>query len=70
MTSPAAVLRHRRLVARRTDRVRSNDRLSDAARGLRREAEVYLSAGRPDLAEPYLDEARLFEDATRPVPGL
>jgi hypothetical protein len=70
MTSPAAVLRRRRKVARYTDRLRSNDRLFDAARGLRREAQVYLNAGRPDLAQPYLDEATLFEDATQPVPGL
>lgn len=68
--SPAAVLRRRRAVARYADRLRVNDGLFDAGRDLRRRAQVQLNAGRPDLAQPYLDEAELFESAAQPLPGL
>jgi hypothetical protein len=70
MTSPAALLRRRRLVARHEDALRLNDALFDAARDLRRRAQAQLNAGRPDLAQPYLDEAAVFEDATQRPRGL
>lgn len=65
-----ALLRRRRAVARHADRLRANDRLFEAARELRREAQVYVNAGRPDLAQPYVDEAELFESAAQPLPPL
>lgn len=70
MTSPAALLRRRRAVARQHERLRTNDGLFAAARELRREAQAYVNAGRPDLAQPYVDEAELFESAAQRVAGL
>lgn len=70
MTSPAALLRRRRAILRRIERARSNDALFAAGRELRREAQVYVNAGRPDLAQPYVEEAELFESAAQPLPGL
>ena len=66
----AGHLRHRRAVRDHEETLRSNDALFGVARGLRRTAQTYLNAGRPDLARPYLDEAELFEGAVQPVPGL
>lgn len=65
-----ALSRRRRAVARQQQLLRANDSLADAARPLRREAQVYLNAGRPDLAAPYLEEAELFESAMQRPEGL
>lgn len=70
MTSPAAVLRRRRAIARYADRRHANDRLRSVGGDLRRAAQPMLDAGRPDLAQPYLDEAELFESAAQPLPSL
>lgn len=64
------VLRRRRLMREHEHTLRTNDALADAARDLRREAQAYLNAGRPDLAQPYIDEALTFESAMRRPPGL
>lgn len=64
------LLRHRRAAAAAHTALVTNDALFDTARALRREAQVYLNAGRPDLARPYLDEAELFEGAAQRPPGL
>ena len=63
------ILRRRRAVARHRDTLRTNDALYDAARDLRRRAQADLNAGRPDLAQPFIDEALLFEGATQRVVG-
>jgi uncharacterized protein YqeY len=61
------VLRRRRAIVDHEHTLRTNDALADASRALRREAQAYLNAGRPDLAQPYIDEAQVFESAmTRP----
>jgi hypothetical protein len=63
-------LRVRRAVARHDVLLRTNDGLFDAARDLRRHAQLELNAGRPDLAEPFIEEAEMFESATQRVPRL
>lgn len=68
--SPTAALRRRRQIARYADRLRSNDALTDAGRDLRRRAQAHLDGGRPDLAQPFIDEAELFEGATQPLPRV
>lgn len=65
-----ALVRRRLAVARAEDTLRTNDAVHDTARALRREAQVYLNADRPDLAAPYLDEALMWESAAQPVRGL
>lgn len=65
--SVVEILRRRRAVARHRDTLRTNDALYDAARDLRRRAQADLNAGRPDLAQPFIDEALLFEGATQRV---
>lgn len=64
------LLRRRRLVADHEHALRTNDSLAAAAREQRRLAQRYLNAGRPDLAQPYIDEALLFEAAMSRPPGL
>lgn len=66
----ADLLRRRRLVAEHEHTLRTNDSLAEAAREQRRIAQGYLNAGRPDLAQPYIDEAMLFEGAMSRPPGL
>lgn len=63
--SPLAVARRRRATATRERRQRTSSALSDAAQAFRGDAQVYLNAGRPDLAQPYVDEAEMFEAASR-----
>jgi hypothetical protein len=65
-----AALRRRRAVRDLTDALAANDALFDAARTFRRRAQEQLNAGHPELAQPYLDEAELFESATQALPGL
>lgn len=64
------VLRRRRAVADQEDLLRTNDVLYGTARELRREAQVYLNAGRPDLAAPYVEEAEWWESAAQRPRGL
>lgn len=69
--SPVAVLRRRRAVARYADRLRTRTRLAESAAVLTDAARPYLDAGRPDLAQPYLDEAEVLAEAARePLPAL
>ncbi len=70
VTALSEVLRRRRAVAEHEHTLRTNDSLAESARQLRREAQAYLNAGRPDLAQPYIDEALLFESAMTRPPGL
>lgn len=65
-----ALVRRRRAVAAAADTLRTNDAVYGTARVLRREAQTYLNAGRPDLAAPYLDEAELWESAAARPQGL
>jgi len=69
-SSALGLLARRRAVARHEEALRTNDALFEAGRDLRREAQAYLNAGRPDLAAPYLEEAQMFEGATQRPPGL
>jgi hypothetical protein len=62
------LLRRRIAVARHRDTLRTNDALYEAARDLRRRAQADINAGRPDLAQPFIDEALMFEAATQPLP--
>lgn len=64
------LMRRRRAVADHADALRVNDSLADTARELRRRAQGHLNDGRPDLAQPYIDEAELFESAMHRPPGL
>lgn len=57
------LLRRRRLVREHETTLRVNDSLADTSRELRRRAQGYLNDGRPELAQPYIDEALLFERA-------
>jgi len=66
----AELLRRRRAVAQNESTLRTNDALFDAARDLRRRAQPFLTDGRPELAQPYLDEAEVFESAVDLLPGL
>jgi hypothetical protein len=66
----AELIRRRRAVRTHRDALRTNDALWDTARDFRRRAQEQINAGRPELAAPYLDEARLFEGAAQTVPGL
>lgn len=66
----AGLLARRRAVQAEATALRTNDALFDAARDLRRRAQPFLTAGHPELAEPYLDEARMFEAAVHRPPGL
>lgn len=59
------LLRRRRAVRRHEDALRTNDALYDLSRELRRRAQAQLNAGRPDLAQPFIDEALMFEGATQ-----
>lgn len=68
--SITALARRRRAVQRNRLALQTNDALFEAARDLRRRAQAEASAGHPELAEPFLDEARLFEDAAARPPGL
>jgi hypothetical protein len=68
--SLVSALRRRRAIAEHEHTLRTNDALFQAGRELRREAQTYLNAGRPDLAQPYIEEALLFEAATTCPPGL
>ena len=68
--SGLGLLARRRLVRDRAETLRINDALFDAARDLRRRAQAEINAGRPELAQPYLDEVSLFESAVQRVPGL
>lgn len=64
------LLRRRRAIQRHETTLRTNDGLFDAARDLRRRAQRELNDGRPDLAQPFIDEAELFESAIQRVAGL
>jgi hypothetical protein len=69
--SPTAALRRRRAIAHYADSRRTRTRLADTAAELTSRAQPYLDAGRPDLAQPYLDEAEvLAEAAGAPLPRL
>lgn len=70
LATVVSMSRRRRAVLHRQQHARSNRALADAGRSLRAQAQAYLDAGRPDLAEPYLDEARLFEAAMQTTAGL
>lgn len=70
MSGVAGVLRRRRMLRDHYDTLRANDGLYDVSRDLRRRAQAQINAGHPERAVPYLDEARLFESAVQPVPGL
>jgi hypothetical protein len=70
MSALTDLLRRRRLVAEHEHTLRMNDALAESSRALRREAQAYLNAGRPDLAQPYIDEAQVFEAAIEHPPGL
>lgn len=63
MTLPQ-LLRHRRATVRREEAHRRNRQLLAAAAELRARAMQEVTAGRPDLARPFEDEAELFEAAT------
>lgn len=68
MSALSELLRRRRLVAEHEHALRTNDALAEAGREQRRIAQDYLNAGRPDLAQPHIDEALLFEGAmSRPL---
>lgn len=69
MTLPQ-LLAHRRLARDRADTRRTNDALWGVVLDLRRRAQVQVAAGHPELATPYLEEARVFEDAVQAVPAL
>lgn len=64
------VLRRRRLVREHETTLRVNDSLADTSRELRRRAQGFLNEGRPELAQPYIDEALLFESARHRPLGL
>lgn len=71
VVSPTAALARRRAIARNADARRTRGSLADTAAELRGRAQPYLDAGRPELAEPYLDEADLMAEAARtPLPML
>lgn len=70
MTSFGAHLARRRAVRDHREALVANGALFDAARELRRAAQVQVNAGHPELARPFLDEAELFESAAQAVPGL
>jgi hypothetical protein len=63
-------IRHRRMAHARRDRAVATAALFDTANSFRRQAEAQVNAGHPELAEPFLDEAELFESAARSAPGL
>jgi hypothetical protein len=64
------LLHRRRVVARERDALATNDALYDTARELRRRAQAHINAGHPELAAPYLDEARMWESAAQHPGGL
>jgi hypothetical protein len=64
------LLRRRRAAADHGHARRTNTALAVAAHEQRRLAQQYLDAGRPDLAQPYLDEAALFDAAMSRPPGM
>lgn len=70
MTTLTDNLRRRRLVREHETTLRVNDSLADTSRELRRRAQGYLNEGRPDLAQPFIDEALLFESAMHRPAGL
>lgn len=63
-------IRRRRLIHARRERDATNARLRGVGRDLRRQAQAELNAGHPERAQPYLEEARMFEGAVRAVPAL
>jgi hypothetical protein len=63
-------IRRRRLIHARRERDAANARLRGVGRDLRRMAQAELNAGHPERAQPYLDEAVVFEGAVRGVPAL
>jgi len=65
--SPAATVRLRRAMRTRRETEARNAALRQAGRDLRAQA---AGQARPELAEPFLDEARMFESAVRPLPAL
>lgn len=70
MSTLTNLLRRRRAAVEHEHTLRTNDALARASRDLRREAQAYLNAGRPDLAQPYIDEAQVFEAAIHRPPGM
>lgn len=40
--------------------------IAEASAELHARANHYLAEGRPELAQPYLDEAQVFDEAKRP----
>jgi hypothetical protein len=69
--SPAATLRRRRAIASYADTLRTRTILADTVAELRALARPLLDAGRPELAQPYLDEAEvLAEAAGAPMPTV
>lgn len=69
--SPVATLRRRRAIAHYADTLRMRTALADTAAELRGRAAPHLAAGRPELAQPYLDEAEVLAEAARvPLPTL
>jgi hypothetical protein len=64
------LIRHRRLVQRQRADATSSAALRQAAAEFRARAAAEVSAGHPELAGPFLDEAEMFESAARPHRGL
>lgn len=67
--SPLAVLRHRRAAAAAEDTQALNVALRVAADEQRCLAQRFINAGRRDLAQPYIEEAEMWEGAVELVPG-
>lgn len=68
--SPVEAIRRRRVMHAVRDRAAANAALLSVGRDLRGRAAEELASGHPERAEPFLAEARVFEDAVQPLPAL